>query len=130
MMQNCLGSHIAARAVIFAGLLTGLLFSSGEGIHLFPFPPPEVHQTLSPNAESSGKIGYQKNAQRVERNQQKYQSKTQGEQDHWSGPLCLSENIHRRTLVADLLSGGSTSFRPFRSERFAIPIRGRAPPTS
>jgi hypothetical protein len=121
-------SHFAARAVILAGLLAGLLFSSGEGVHLFPFPSAEAAQNLNPRADGGEKIQYQKNAPRVEKNQQKYESRLKDGQDASAAGHSFRNEPRLERLSAAQLHGHFHQPHLLRSQLFAIPIRGRAPP--
>ena len=52
-------------AVVYFGLLPALLFSSGEGIRLAPFPVAPAANTESANRDRNSRRGYQKNVLRV-----------------------------------------------------------------
>jgi hypothetical protein len=127
-MNNCFRSHFAARAVIVAGLLAGLLFSSGEGIHLFPFPPPEAAQNPDPKAKGGEKIGYQENAPRVEKNQEKFRSRHQGSNAIWAAASNPPSYLPHGRLLTSVGSTHTPDSLLFRSQLFAVNIRGRAPP--
>jgi hypothetical protein len=55
-----------------------LLFSCGEGIRLFPFPPVEQSSNVNSGWKNDGEISYQKNAPRFE-NKKESQSKLKRE---------------------------------------------------
>ena len=74
-------SRVLLRAVLLSGVLAGLLFSCGEGIRLFPFPPqaaPNKHSGLA----TGEAVGYQKNIHRFETKQENCRSKIQRDNEH------------------------------------------------
>ncbi|HEX9961557.1 MAG TPA: hypothetical protein VGB00_11525 [Pyrinomonadaceae bacterium] len=75
------------RAVLLLGVLAGLLFSCGEGIRLFPFPP-EATENKNSGWKSGETIVYQKNLHRFENKQSGNHSKTQRDDPHqyWTSP--------------------------------------------
>lgn len=129
-MNIALNPGNAARAIILAGLLTGLLFSSGEGIHLFPFPQFAGEHDRTPKVTGGERTGYQENAQRVEKNQEKFQSRSQRDQEKWSAALRGLDNALARRQLTVVSVDPSVSPHFFRSQLFATTIRGRAPPVS
>ena len=117
------------RAAVLFGVLTGLLFSCGEGIRLFPFPlsaPENEHSKL----QSDAQVGYQKNVHRFENKQGNYLSKIQRDNQphYWTNrydalykapPVAVSTS--RETGV--LFDSGF-----FKSSLFAADGASRAPP--
>jgi hypothetical protein len=71
----------ACRAVLLLGVLAGLLFSCGEGIRLFPFPP-EATENENSNWKSGETVVYQKNLHRFENKLGGNDSKTQRDDPH------------------------------------------------
>jgi hypothetical protein len=69
------------RAVLLLGVLAGLLFSCGEGIRLFPFPP-EASENENSGWKSGETVLYQKNLHRFENKQSGNHSKTQRDDPH------------------------------------------------
>ena len=70
--------HLSFRLAVFFGVFGGLLFSSGEGIRLFPFPPAEVsaEKPASVRKSETGNA-YQKNFHRFENEQASQKAKNQ-----------------------------------------------------
>lgn len=65
-------------------VLTGLLFSCGEGIRLFPFPETEPATVNRTNLDIGDKIPYQINVHRLEDSQGSVKTKSQrGSQHHY-----------------------------------------------
>ncbi|HEX8287516.1 MAG TPA: hypothetical protein VF556_05970 [Pyrinomonadaceae bacterium] len=128
-LQNC---ERAFRIVFLFAVFTGLLFSCGEGIRLFPFPPAEKSRNNLFRLESQTESGYEKNIHRFENTQLNSQSKSQRDnrQTHWSGVCHAHENFS--FLNSSDCSEINTSFntQTFHS-RFAFSlISSRAPPIS
>jgi hypothetical protein len=117
------------RAVLLTGVLAGLLFSCGEGIRLFPFPPEATLHKYS-EWKSGAALNYQKNIHRPESRQGNQAAKIQRHnQPHFwtngyhapnAAPL-LASVIRRETDVL---------FNPgfFKSRLFSFSGASRAPP--
>ena len=114
--------------VVYLGLLPALLFSSGEGIRLVPFPTPASHSGEMPARQHETGTRYQENATRIFRDGagQKSPKKLQFPED-CPGSL---PGFHRRSLVAN----STPSSKAVRSASISISVRelsgisGRAPP--
>ena len=63
------------RALILFGVLAGLLFSGGEGIHLLPFPAETAAENRPLRVQTGKEIVYQKNVHRFESKRGDYFSK-------------------------------------------------------
>jgi hypothetical protein len=70
------------RAALLFGVLSGLLFSYGEGIQLLPFPTPEIGKNSLPNINCKNKIPYQFSIHRFENQQSKRESKSRSDNPH------------------------------------------------
>jgi hypothetical protein len=129
-MQIGPGSQFIARAAIMAVLLTGLSVSSGEGIHLFPFPTGEITGNIQLLSDTTERVPYHENALRLVKAQDKGQTRTTRDHQHAGGSLPGSANLDPRLLA---VKGGpelSIISRLFHSRRFTFRLRGRAPPVS
>ena len=116
-------------AVVYFGLLPALLFSSGEGIRLAPFPHAPETATETANPDRSSGHGYQKNALRI------FGSK--------GGRWAAKKDSDRSPLLSPVIStyrprGSTESPRPERFHRSPSPLMpsraicsecGRAPPS-
>ena len=129
-MQIGPGSQFIARAAIIAVLLTGLLVSSGEGIHLFPFPPGEITGNLHLSPNNTQRVPYHENALRLDKAQDKGQTVSTRDRQHTGAFLPGSGHLDIRFL--SVKGGTQLSADPhlFRSQRFTSRLRGRAPPVS
>ena len=118
------------RAVLLCGVLTGLLFSCGEGIRLFPFPPSEI--TRNPNFKwrSEEKIGYQENVHRFETKQEK-QSKFQRDNPHQGTDVYQALNDSPFIAAGALFKPNlSVEFQTAKSVKIVESGSSRAPPVS
>ena len=125
-------SRIRLRAVLLIGVLAGLLFSCGEGVRLFPFPPETTQQDKHSGWKSGEKVGYQKTAHRFEHRQGSYPSKIQRDnQPHYwtnvyntlnSAPPPVGSNACEISVLFDS--------RVFKSRLFSVSGASRAPPSS
>ncbi len=70
------------RAIVLCGVLTGLLFSCGEGIRLFPFPFAETAKSDLSNLNFENKLPYQINILRLEDGQKKFKTKSRHNDQH------------------------------------------------
>jgi hypothetical protein len=121
--------------VLLFGVLTGLLFSCGEGIRLFPFPEAERTAGIEFSRKSEEKILYQKNVRRFETRQEN-QAKSQRDNSHRyrvsvhpapsDSPFILS-----RLSATLLVIGSRPRFQSAKSfERIGSSGGSRAPPVS
>jgi hypothetical protein len=128
-MLNFARVQFVARSVILMGLLIGLLFSGGEGIHLLPFPATDLYPNIGGFLETTGPASYNKNVLRFEKKPENSKSKPQHD-----GPLGTAETALRQ--FGDLAMAANGKVRvpghyPFlRSRSFHTAIHGRAPPVS
>ncbi|MEZ5426243.1 MAG: hypothetical protein R2747_08265 [Pyrinomonadaceae bacterium] len=83
ILKNC---RSICRGLLFTVVLTGLLFSCGEGIRLLPFPMPAAGEGLRPILGLKNKIPYQSNIHRFEHIPGQIQFKHQRPdfQHHWA----------------------------------------------
>ncbi|HEY0049988.1 MAG TPA: hypothetical protein VGB68_11910 [Pyrinomonadaceae bacterium] len=119
------------RAVLLTGVLAGLLFSCGEGIRLFPFPPAATQYAQS-GWKNGEKVGYQKNALRFEQRQGNYQSKIQRDNQphYWTD---VYNTLHKApAFAASPARENAVLFNSpfFKSHLFSISGASRAPPVS
>jgi hypothetical protein len=135
-------SRISLRAVLLIGVLAGLLFSCGEGIRLFPFPPETAAaQNGHSGAWKSGdRVGYQKNLHRFESGRQENpQSKIRrgdnqpqpSRQHFWANaynPLNGAPYLAVSAAAAAGETGVSFRARFFKSNPFSLSGASRAPP--
>ena len=70
------------RTVVLCAVLSGLLFSCGEGIRLFPFPAVEKTKNDRNKLNFEDKILYQFNAPRFEDTQGNFKTKSQRNSQH------------------------------------------------
>ena len=75
---------VCLRTILFFGLLNGLLFSSGEGIRLLPFPASQNLQSSNFENQNNQERNYEKNIHRFENHTQTYQLKNQRNADNLS----------------------------------------------
>jgi hypothetical protein len=122
--------HFCLRALLLCGVLTGLLFSGGEGIRLLPFPaaaagPPGAAWKLEKGSD------YQKNVHRFENQQGSYQSKSQRSHPHHWWDQAPAFYLSPKSLAA---AGPEKDFptrpRIFRSLPRTENGGSRAPPFS
>jgi hypothetical protein len=117
------------RAVVLLGVLTGLLFSCGEGIRLFPFPPEATGYKHS-GWQSGDAIVYQKNLHRFENKQENSPSKIQRDnhQHYWTNAAGAPNDAPLSSLSSarriDVLFDPAV----FRSRLFSFSRASRAPP--
>ena len=72
------------RTAVLCAVLTGLLFSCGEGIRLFPFPATETTKNDSSQLNFENKFPYQFNIHRLEDRQGSFTTKSQrNNQNHY-----------------------------------------------
>ncbi|HEX8369642.1 MAG TPA: hypothetical protein VF604_13945 [Pyrinomonadaceae bacterium] len=124
-------SQIRLRAVLLIGVLAGLLFSCGEGIRLFPFPP-ETTADKHSGWKSGDKVGYQKNAHRFEQRQDSRQSKFQRDNQphYWTGVYNTLNNALPPTVSTVGETGVLFNSEIFKSHLFSVSGASRAPPSS
>lgn len=116
------------RAAVFFGVLSGLLFSCGEGIRLFPFPP--MHSLTSVWKGKAENI-YQKNFHRFENKQTSYQAKNQrANQQFWANNFAASNFAPRLTASNVFLAASSLGFEIGSGRISPAFAGGRAPPFS
>jgi hypothetical protein len=119
------------RAVWLTGVFAGLLFSCGEGIRLFPFPPVETAENTHSEWKSGEPTGYQKNVQRPEIRQGNPASKiqrppppphfwTSGYHALDNAPLLSFSGLREADVLFD------SGF--FKSRLFSVSGASRAPP--
>ncbi|CAN5682000.1 hypothetical protein BH20ACI4_BH20ACI4_09110 [soil metagenome] len=117
------------RTAVLCAVLTGLLFSCGEGIRLFPFPEAETPENDLSQLNFENKIPYQFNIHRLEDRQGSFKTKSQrNTQNHYlieSG--AISDSIFR-------ISNDREKFNfPTAAENLKLPLfsesgESRAPP--
>ena len=129
-MQIGFVSNFIARAVFIAVLLAGLLVSSGEGIHLFPFPPAEISGNRHLLATNTERGIYQENALRLDQAQKKGQSGSERDKQHVTGSLPAAAELVDRHLAVTGGSKFSNNSHLFLLQLFSSRLRGRAPPVS
>lgn len=121
--------QIIFRAFVLCLVLSGLLFSCGEGIRLFPFPANETTKNNSHQLNVEDKIFYQYNVHRFEDRQGNHKTKSQRNSQHhyWieNGKLNNSAFLVSKTWKIFNL--------PFAAENLKLPLfsesgESRAPP--
>ncbi|MBX7174298.1 MAG: hypothetical protein K1X72_25215 [Pyrinomonadaceae bacterium] len=120
---------ICVRTFLLIGLLNGLLFSSGEGIRLFPFPTFETSQSSNFEYQNNQKQNYEKNFHRFDNRSQTYQLKNQKNSDAHS--ITFASSL--RSFVAIRLKAPQIKHFPeqqniYRSQLFKRNSPSRAPP--
>lgn len=122
------------------GVLAGLLFSCGEGVRLFPFPPETGAATQNKHSgawKSGERLGYQKNIHRFESRQENRQSKIRrGDNQPPRQPLHYWTNAYNTANNAPHLAASgfvgktAAAFRArlFKSNPFSVSGASRAPP--
>jgi hypothetical protein len=118
------------RAALLICVLTGLLFSCGEGIRLFPFPLPETAQNAK--WKSSGEIGYQENVHRFESKQENYQPNFQRDKikHHLTNGFKALNISLSFALPARRKTDFSINSQFFKSRFIAASLASRPPPVS
>lgn len=117
------------RVCLLNCVLTGLLFSCGEGIRLLPFPATETTKNNSSQLNVKDKILYQYNVHRFEERQGNQKTKSQHNyQNHYwikDGYLHHSEP---RLLTAQKKIVFPSSFENLKLPLFSKSGASRAPP--
>lgn len=129
-MHNVGRLHFIARAVMLAALLTGLLFSSGEGVHLFPFPVFDVSINPGVLSQVAGTPDYQENLLRFEKKPDSGPSKHQRQDDRWNSFASALFEPRHPGLHKENPAPLTASNLLFKLPKFVNPTRGRAPPVS
>lgn len=130
MPKPSLLSHKAVfRAVVLFGVLTGLLFSSGEGIRLFPFPAFGAAQNEKSFLNGGEGTDYQKNVFRFEKGEGSFSKIQRSARDHWAN-FRLPQKSAIFKLAVIFQSDSDLISKVFKS-RFILQSSGsRAPPFS
>lgn len=127
--KNC---KLCFRAVLLAGVLAGLFFSSGEGVRLFPFPSAEVAKNKQSRFGNKNKIPYQFNIHRFENGQGNFQSKTH--RDNSLSHSANNDNALNKPPFFATKTGNKIDFphgsEIFKSRLFYTSSGSRAPPVS
>jgi hypothetical protein len=121
----------AFRAAVLFGVLAGLLFSCGEGIRLFPFPPATAAaRGLNSEWKNGGENDYQKNVHRFENTCVNCHSKIQRGEHHKPLADVYHAPNRRNLLDAAVCCKIDFSFNPrfFKSRLIAVAGGSRAPP--
>jgi hypothetical protein len=71
-------------AFLYFGVLAGLLFSSGEGIRLFPFPPSATAQNEKSFLSDGKKSDYKENVFRFEKGEGSFSKFQRNAKDFWA----------------------------------------------
>ena len=89
------------RAAVLCAVLTGLLFSCGEGIRLFPFPETETTKSDLSQLNFENEIPYQFNLHRFEDRQENHKTKSQrNSQNHfWIQDGLLNDSVFRISIT-------------------------------
>lgn len=117
-------------AIILLNVLTGLLFSCGEGVRLLPFPNYEIAGTSQSQLKSDNKIPYQPNIHRFETDQGNLQKKIQRDNPQ----KLFSDECQKIDKISFLFSQNHcknqelSGFKHFRSNLFFDSEGSRAPP--
>jgi hypothetical protein len=122
-------TSIFLRAVLIFGLLNGLLFSSGEGIRLLPFPTSGISGQTNSELKNSEEHPTEKNLHRFHSRPTTYQSKFQrNNENHW----LIDENFPGNLLFDQLTqqkTERSSAHQTFsKLHLFTKNIGSRAPP--
>ncbi|MGI9055003.1 MAG: hypothetical protein ACR2F2_04285 [Pyrinomonadaceae bacterium] len=121
--------QIIFRTAVLCALLTGLLFSCGEGIRLFPFPEAETTENEFSQLNFENKISYQFNIHRLEERQGNHKTKSQrNSQNHYfieSG--AISDSIFRISNDRKKFNF-PTAAEDLKSPLFSESGESRAPP--
>ena len=115
------------RAGFLLGVLSGLLFSCGEGIRLLPFPASEITQNAQSLLNDAGESGYHKNILRLEKGEGGYLSKFQQLQ-HWTN---VFDVLNYSTLSASAIRNKidfPVDFQFTKTNPFSASSGSRAPP--
>jgi hypothetical protein len=124
--KNC---RFSFRAVVLFGLLAGLLFSSGEGVRLFPFPAFENAQNEKSFLNRSERTGYQKNIFRFEKSEGSFSKLQRAAKDYWAS-FRLPQNLPVFKLAVVFQADFDFIPRVFQSRFVSQTPGSRAPPFS
>ena len=114
-------------ALLYFGVLAGLLFSSGEGIRLFPFPPTAQNEKsfLSDDKDSD----YKENVFRFEKGEGGFSKFPRNAKDFWAGFRAPQKSPVFK--LAFIFQADSAFIRSGFKSRFISQSPGsRAPPFS
>lgn len=117
------------RAVVLCAVLSGLLFSCGEGIRLLPFPATETGKNNSSQLNVEDKILYQYNVHRFEERQGNQKTKSQrNSQNHYLIEDTIPNDSVFRLLVTGNKLDFPASFENLKLPHFSKSGESRAPP--
>lgn len=120
---------VCLRTILLFGLLNGLLFSSGEGIRLLPFPASETSQNSNFEHRNNKEDIYEKNFHRFENHSQNYQLKNQKNSDnHWIDFASSLKNFVSISLKAPNNKQFPEQQTLYLSQLFKQNCKSRAPP--
>jgi hypothetical protein len=123
--------QLISRTIVLCAVLTGLLFSCGEGIRLFPFPATETTKNDLSQLNFKNKIPYQFNIHRLEDRQGNHKTKSQRNfPNHYfieSG--AISDSIFR-VLTTRIKFSFPTAAENLKLPLFFESGESRAPPLS
>ena len=122
-------SRILFRTFVLCVVLTGLLFSCGEGIRLFPFPEIEPTKNDLSQLNFENKIPYQYNIHRLEESRENHKTKSQrNSQNHYfATSIAVNDSIFR-VLIKGLKSDFPTAAEHLKLPLFSESGESRAPP--
>lgn len=117
------------RAVVLFGVLAGLLFSSGEGIRLFPFPPSAAAQNEKSFLSDGKESDYKENIFRLEKGEGSFSKFQRSAKDYWAGFQMPQKSPFFRLAV---IFQTDSAFIPrvFQSRFVSQTPGSRAPPFS
>lgn len=120
------------RAAVLYAVLSGLLFSCGEGIRLCPFPSPESSTTDQAILNLESEITYQFNAHRFEDHRKKSRSdfQTDGSPHFWIND---GDSIRNSSLALATTKQNADNFslrKILKFPLFSESGKSRAPPVT
>ena len=122
---------VCLQAALFFGVLNALLFSTGEGIRLFPFPASEIGKIEKSFLKDGKKTPYNKNIFRFEKGESNSFSKFQrNAKDFWAGDFAFSQNSPLFKSPVSFNFNFLQSPSIFKSRINSLSKGSRAPPIS
>jgi hypothetical protein len=116
-------------ALLYFGVLAGLLFSSGEGIRLFPFPSPASAQNEKSFLSDGKKSDYKENVFRFEKGEGSFSKFPRNAKDFWASFQTPQKSPVFK--LAFIFQADSAFVRSVFKSRFISQSPGsRAPPFS
>lgn len=118
------------KAAIMTILLTGLLFSNGEGIRLLPFPMADQTACESEKFAAAADAGYQENVTRFEKRQEASARKKDKTGTETAAVFTSGISLGRSTLIESDYIFPQTHYAHYAARKHASDLNSRPPPIS